>query len=137
MLEFDGLNYFAIAVVWLLYVVVGAFWYSPIGFGKQWSALSGVDMMGIPQNEATRTLVYVVISAVVQAGVLAVVLNTMGADSIGDGVTGGVVLWLGFAAATTVGTTHYLRLGWKFWALNAAYFLVVMAVGGAILGLWD
>jgi hypothetical protein len=137
MLEFDGLNYFAVGVVWLVYVVVGAFWYSPAGFGKPWSRLSGVDMMNMPQNEATRTLVYVVLSALVQAVTLGVVLNSLGADSAGDGLVAGLALAVGLVAASSVGNTHYLRLGWAFWSLNAAYFLVVMAIGGAILGAWD
>jgi len=136
MLEFSGINYWAVAVVWLVYVVVGAFWYSPAGFGKLWAKLSGVNHLKIPEKEATRIIGYVSISAVFQALTLAVVLNSLNVSTLTNGFLTGLVLWFGFTAITTVGNTLYQRLGWKFWWLNAAYFLVVMAVGSVILTVW-
>lgn len=123
-------------VTWLVYVVVGAFWYSPSGFGKLWAKLSGVNHLKMPEAEATRTIVFVAIAAAVQAKILAVVLNSLDVATLGEGLLAGLALWLGFTAATTVGITLYQRLGWKFWWLNASYFLVVMLVGSAILTLW-
>lgn len=136
MLDFEGINYWAVAAVWLVNVVVGSLWYSPMGFGKKWSKLSGVDIMKLPENESTRAIVYVALSAVVQAVVLAVVLNAIGVSSAAEGLVASFVVWLGMVAATTIGTTFYSRRGWSFWWLNASYFLVVMAVNGLILGAW-
>jgi hypothetical protein len=136
MLDFEGINYLAVAVVWLVSVVVGAYWYSPAGFGKLWAKLSGVNHLKMPEAEATKTIGFVAVSAVVQVYVLAVVLNSLNINAVGNGVLAGIVLWLGFTAATTVGNTLYQRLGWKFWWLNASYFLLVMAVNSAILVAW-
>ncbi len=137
MLELEGINWWAVVVTWLVYVVVGAFWYSPSGFGKLWAKLSGVNHMKMPEKEATRTIVFVAISAAVQAKILALVLNSLGVTTVGEGLLAGLTLWLGFTAATTVGVTLYQRLSWKFWWLNASYFLVVMLLGSAILTLWQ
>ena len=134
MLEFEGINYWGVAAVWLLYVVVGSLWYSPIGFGKTWSKLSGVDIMKLPQSEANKAIVFVALSAAVQAFAFAVILNSMDVKTGIDGLTVGLVLWFGLVAASSIGTNFYARKGWKFWWLNASYFLVVMSLGGLLLG---
>ncbi len=45
MLELSNLNPIAIIVAWVISIALGSFWYSPAGFGKLWSKLSGVDIM--------------------------------------------------------------------------------------------
>jgi hypothetical protein len=137
MLEFEGLNYWAIAVAWLVNVVVGAYWYSPAGFGKKWAKLSGVNHMKMPENEANKAIVFVSISAVFQAVVLAVVLQSLSVTDWMHGLKVAIVLWLGLVAATTVGTTFYHRHSWSFWWLNGSYFLLVMLINAAILTLWQ
>jgi len=137
MLDFSGLNYWAILVAWLVYTGVGSFWYSPAGFGKLWSKLSGVDIMKLPQNEANRSIMYVVASSLLQAFVLAVVLNSLDVADALEGLAAALLLWVGLTAATTIGTNFYQRKSWKFWWLNASFFLVTMAINGLVLGYWQ
>jgi hypothetical protein len=136
MLEFSDLNYWAIVIVWLIYVVVGSYWYSPAGFGKRWSKHTGVDIMKLSQDEANKAIVSVAASAIFQVLALAVVLNTLDVTEAADGLLVGAALWLGFTAATSVGNTLYQRLGWKLWWLNNSYFLLVMTAGSIVLTLW-
>lgn len=136
MIELTGLNYLAIALAWLINCGVGAFWYSPAGFAKQWTKQTGVDIMKIPQKESTRILLSVMVSGLIQAFTLAVILNSLGAKTAKDGLIAGLVLWFGLTAATTVGVTLYQRRSWNFLWLNASYFLVVMAVNSIILSVW-
>jgi len=136
MLEFDGINYWAVVVAWLINVVIGALWYSPAGFGKRWEKHTGIDIMKIPEKEATKTIGFVALSAVFQAVALAVVINSLNATTATNGLLIGLVLWLGFTAATTVGVTLYSLRSWKFWWLNSSYFLVVMAINSVILAIW-
>lgn len=136
MLELDGINYWAVAIAWLISVAVGAYWYSPSGFGKLWAKLSGVDHMKMPEKEATRTIGFVALASLVKVLVLAVIVNSLGVTEAFDGLILGVVLWLGLTAATTVGNTLYQRLSWKFWWLNASYYLLVLGVNAAILAVW-
>lgn len=137
MLEFSGLNYWAVLVAWLVYVAVGSFWYSPAGFGKAWSKLSGVDIMKLPQSEANRAIMSVVASSLLQAIALAVLVHSLGATKFVDGLVIGLFTWLGFTALTTVGTTLYSRRSWKFLWLNASFFLVTMTVNAVILTVWQ
>lgn len=137
MIDISGLNYWAVIMAWVVYMAVGMFWYSPKGFGKLWTKLSGVDMMKMPQNEANRAITYVVGASFVQAVVLAAVLYSIGVSNATEGIVASLVLWFGLVAATTVGTTFYARKSWKFWWLNASFFLVTMAINGLILGAWQ
>ena len=136
MLEFAGINWWAVLVVWVIYMMVGAFWYSPAGFAKQWAKHTKIDLMKIPQNEATRTVTWVAVSALVQAVTLAVMMNSLHVHTVTEGLINGLILWLGLVTATTVGVTLYSRRSWKFLWLNSAYFLVVMSVGSVILAAW-
>jgi len=137
MLEFSGINYWAVLVGWLINVIVGSVWYSPAGFQKLWSKLSGVDMMKIPKNEANRAIGFVVVSALVQTFVLAVALHSMHVKTFAHGLEAGLLLWLGLTAVTTIGNTLYSRLSLKLWWLNASFFLLVMAINSVILAVWN
>lgn len=137
MLELTGLNYWAIFFVWVIYMAIGAFWYSPAGFAKKWKEHTGIDILKIPENQATKILISVALSALVQTLTLAVVLNSLNITSLAHGLLIGSVLWLGFTAATTVGVTLYSKRNWAFWWLNSAYFLIVMLVGSIILTIWQ
>jgi hypothetical protein len=136
MLDFNGLNYLAIVAAWFVNVGIGSFWYSPAGFGKLWSRLSGVDMMKIPKDEANRAIGFVAISSLVQVAVLAIMLHSLHADSFRDGLVDGLVIWLGLTALTTVGNNLYMRLSWRFWWLNASFFLIVMTINSVMFAIW-
>lgn len=136
MLDFSGLNYWAVLVAWLVFCGVGSFWYSPAGFGKTWTRLTMIDIMKLPQQEANRAIGYVILSSLLQAFTLAVVLNTMDIEGAVNGLVAGLFIALGLTAATTIGVTFYSRRGWKFWLLNAGFFLVTMPINAAILSEW-
>ncbi len=137
MLDFEGINYFAVLVTWLISVIVGGFWYSPAGFGKQWSKLSGVDMMKTPKAETSRAIKFVALSCLLQSFAFALILNSLNVENVLQGLIASLVIWFGFTALTTVGNTLYQRQSWKFWWLNVSYFLVVMVINGIILSAWQ
>ncbi len=136
MLELSNLNVFAIIVAWLLSVILGSFWYSPAGFGKLWSKLSGVDMMTMPKDLAQKAIIAVAAASLVQAVALAIAVASFQAQSALDGLVVGLFLAVGFIAATTVGNNLYSRLSWKFWWLNASFFLIIMPINAVILAVW-
>lgn len=133
MLEFSDLHIGAIVLTWLVNVMLGAFWYSPVAFEKQWSRLSGVNMMKMPKDAANKAIASVAASALVQTICLAVLLKSMRVETTQNAFSVGLLVWLGFIAATTLGNTLYLRFSWKFWAINAGFFLLVTPLSAVIL----
>lgn len=136
MLEFEGINYWAVVAAWAVNCAVGAFWYSPAGFAKQWKKHTSIDILKIPEKEATRILGAVIVSSFIQALALAVVLHSLNVTETVNGLVTGLVLWLGFTAATTVGVTLYSRRSWAFLWLNSSFFLLVMAINSVLLTVW-
>lgn len=136
MLEFEGINIWAVVITWILYLVIGAFWYSPAGFAKPWTKHTGVNILEIPEKQATKILIAVALSGLVQVITLAIVLNSLEVTEILNALIISAFLWLGFVAATTVGTTLYQKRSWSFLWLNSSYFLVVMLLGAVILTIW-
>lgn len=126
----------AIIAATFVNVILGSWWYSPAGFGKKWSKITGVDMMKSPKEETRKAIMVVFFSSIIQAVVLAVVLKSLGATHFTDGIIAGIALWLGFVAATSIGDDLYSRRGWKFWWLNSSFFLIVMVINGIILSVW-
>lgn len=137
MVELDGINYLAIAAVWILYMAVGAWWYSPAGFAKQWAKHTGVDIMKFPTNKANQIIGFVSLSALIQSVALAVILNSLDITTVTEGLLATFVIWLGFTSATTVGVTLYSKRSWKFLWLNSSYFLITMSIGSVILSVWQ
>lgn len=136
MLELSGINYIAVLVVWIIYLISGAFWYSPAGFSKQWTKHTGVDILKLPKDAANNAIRFVALSSLLQVFTLSIVLNSLGTVSAKDGLFVGLLLWFGLTAATTVGVTLYSKKSWKFLWLNSSYFLLVMSIGSVILTVW-
>ena len=136
MLDLSSLKYPAMLLAWVITMAVGGFWYSPAGFGKAWSKLTKIDLLKMPKNEANSALAFMGLAAVVQVVALCIVLRSVHTVTWIDGLKVGALLWAGFTAATTVGNTLYQRLGWKFWWINASYFLVVMVLDSIVLTVW-
>jgi len=133
MFDFEGLNILAIVIAFIVNVVIGAFWYSPAGFGKKWSKLTGVDMMKTPKEETNRAIILVAISSLLQAFILALVLNTLAPATVFEAITSTLIIWFGLTAITTIGNTLYQRQSLKLWWINASFFLVVMVINAIVI----
>lgn len=134
MLSLEGMNIWAVLVVWLVYMIIGAWWYSPGGFAKKWTAYTGIDIMKLPNT--TKIIQFVAVSALVQSFTLGIILNSLHVTSVVNSVVATIIIWFGLVAATTVGVTLYGKRGWKFLWLNASYFLVVMVIAAVIFSVW-
>lgn len=137
---YTDVNYLAVLVSAIIQMAVGAFWYSPAGFGKQWAALMGwTDPAKIEAMKKGATKGYVggFIGALVLSYVLAQFVYLAGASTLTGGATVGFWVWLGFVATTQISTLLWDNKPPKLFAINTAYSLVTLLVSGAILALWQ
>lgn len=131
-----NINIGAVVVAWLISIALGSFWYSPVGFGKLWSRLSGVDMMKMPKQAANKAIAAVAVASLIHVAVLALVIRGLSINGVANAVYNAFVLWLGLVAVTTIANTLYQRLSWKFWWLNSSFFLVVMVINSVLFTVW-
>lgn len=125
-------NLTAVLVAALINMVVGAVWYSPALFAKEWSKLVGRKEMG----NGAQGYVVTFIGALVQAWILAHFVSWAVAITAAQGAMVGFMLWLGFTAITQGVNTVFAGTRKKLLAINTGYFLVVLVINGALLAVW-
>jgi uncharacterized protein DUF1761 len=126
------INYLAVVVAAVLNMAVGALWYSPLLFAKQWLAATGKKDMGNPgPGYAITTL-----GSLVMALILAYVAGQVDATTFGAGVKIGLIAWAGFVATTYAANYVFEGRSLKLYAINTGYFLVTLVLMGGLLAAW-
>jgi hypothetical protein len=133
------INWLAVLVAAVVSMGIGAFWYSPSGFGKQWTSLLGFSSQKIKdmQKGASKSYAWGFAVALVMAAVLAMFVDFVQATTVAAGVQVGLWVWLGFIATTTAGSVLWEGKPLKLYVLNNGYHIVSLAVMGAILAAWS
>jgi hypothetical protein len=129
------INLADVLVAAVINMIIGAIWYSPVLFAKQWSKLVGRKMEDL-QKSAGPGYAVAAIGALIQAYVLAHFVQYAGATSVGEGLVTGLWLWIGFVAVTTAMNYMFAGRSWQLWQIDAGYFLVVLMINGALLATW-
>jgi len=117
---------------------LGAYWYSPKGFGKAWMKEIGMTeakMKNMPLSPAQAMGIGFVV-ALVTAFVLAQVVRLTGASTFGGGVVVGFWVWLGFLLTVDVGPMLWEGKTSKLTQINAGYHLVQMVLMAGIIATW-
>lgn len=132
-MDFAELNYLAVLVVVVGYMIVGSLWYSPVLFGKAWMKLINKkrEELGNPGKAIAGTIVMAIV------GVLAVALLvqwTGAADAL-DGLKLGLLAAV-IVAATMATNFLYENRPFALYALNAGYHAVTLLVAGIVLSVW-
>ena len=134
-----NVNALAVLVAAILSLVLGALWYSPVLFGKQWMAAQGHTPEMLDQFRKQRMARAYAVSFVcylVMAYVLALLATYTGAITFAQGLWLGFLLWIGFAAP--IGLTAHMFSGKPFaaWVIDAGYQFVYLLIIGVLLTLW-
>lgn len=128
------INWWAVLVAAAINMAIGAVWYSPALFGKEWAHLLGkkVGDMG----DANRGYAITAIGALIQAWILAHLVRYAGDLSFWRGLVTSFWLWLGFVAIVMAGAMVFEGRSWKLWKINAGYYFVVLLITGGLLAAW-
>ncbi len=139
-------NYLAILVAGLVSMAIGFIWYAPPVFGTLWSTLTGVKMKkdkSMPLRSLGGLASMLLMAWVMAYFILGwhgseVALHGANAMSgLAVGMQTGFWLWLGCIATILFGSVLWERRPFKLFVLNAAHWLVIALVMGAILGSWQ
>jgi hypothetical protein len=122
-------NHWATLIAAAAAMVIGAFWYSPLAFGKVWMKLSGITS---PKG-AVRGYIIGFISTIVMSYALSIVVDIAGAITPLSGAKVGAFIWLGFVATVNIGTFLWEGKSFLLYLINVGYYLVAFMVMGAIV----
>lgn len=127
-----AVSWIAIIVAAVVKFAIGAAWYSPALFGKQWQVAANVE----PDPSAMmKAIPAQVIGDLIMAYVLARFIGHYAADGLVAGAFIGFMAWLGFVATVMIGPIFYEKRPMGLFTINAGYQLVGIVVMGAIIGL--
>lgn len=129
-------NFLAVLIAAVVSMAIGAYWYSPKGFGKQWAELTGKNLDSIDKKAANKSYAMMFVASFVTAFVLANLVRLAGATTVMEGIMVGFWVWLGFVATVQIGVVLWDQKPAKLFYINTLYSLVTLAVNGAILALW-
>ncbi len=98
------------------------------------------SMKGFKNSDMAKLYGIQLLGSLVMAFVLAhtivFAMAFLGSTGISAGLQTGFWNWLGFVAPTTLASVLWEGKSWKLYALNNAYYLVLLSVMGVLLALW-
>jgi hypothetical protein len=132
------INILAVIVSAIVAFGIGALWYSPFLFGKQWMEFNGVtpEKAQAMRKDSARLYGITFAGTVVMAAAFAILLRMTHIEHLLGGAKLGFLLWLGFVATTGLTASLYGGRSMKAFGLDAGYQLVYLVVMGLILMAW-
>lgn len=143
-MPFADINWLAVLLASVASFVIGWIWFSPKVFFDRWWRAMGRDPkdMGSMDGGTPMGLVFglVIVAILVQATVLAAVIElsrTAGNDvGLAGGALIGLLLGAGIAAAASISHRMFAGSSLKVWAIEVGQDTVCLVVMGAIIGAW-
>lgn len=130
-----SVNYTAVVVAAVAHMAIGAAWYSPMLFAKQWMGAVGKtkESMEIGKKKMGKYYGATALLALLTSYVLAHFVVYTGSTTIADGLQTGFWIWLGFVATVGLVQTIFAGRPLKLFYIDGGYHLVSLMVMGAIL----
>ena len=133
------INFWPIVVSAVVAFCIGALWYSPMLFGKEWMSLSKMtdaDMAAAKARGMWKSYLTQFIASLITFSVLGFLVTATNAVSAVDGAFLALIVWLGFVAMDSVGALLWERKPFKLVMINTVGTLITLLIGGAIIGAW-
>jgi len=132
---FAKVNIWAVILAGVSYLIVGALWYSPLLFGKQWIQLNGFTDEDFKTNKPMWMITLVsFLSASVSAFVISWILGANSSASFGAIIGAGIAFfWITMSKLPNV---LFENQPVKLFLIHAGFDLVSYMVMGAIVANW-
>ena len=135
MLDFQ-IRWAEVLLVGLARNLLGWLWYSPLLFGAPWARHLGCTQQQM-RARALRVLPLEYLCSCLIAFVLAQVLNFAGAIDWVMGVVVGLLMWLGFVAASTPNQVLYARRPVVVYLIDVGFCLASLLIMGVLIATWQ
>jgi hypothetical protein len=138
-IDLGSVNWLAVAIGTVIYFALGALWFAPVTpLGRAWMKAAAYES---PTSGTMSTNVFYVIPVVtclVMVTAIALLAAALGAEGIGEGITLGLVVAIGFAVPlllTTAAFEFQKPQPFTWGLIDASYHAVGLTIAGAIIGL--
>lgn len=135
-MEAHGINFLAVAIAAVAYMILGALWYSPVLFGKAWLAGIGRTKEQATQDFSPVNYLWAFISAFLASYGMARLMLWTGRSSVSEGITIGLVVGLCFVFASFWVNDSFEKRPFPLTLINVLYHLSGLILAGVIIALW-
>ena len=118
---------------------LSSLWYSPILFGKEWLEMSKLDenkTAKLASGGMTGRYIAQLVFTLVMFAVLAFGVSNLAVGGAVDGAFLGLLAWLGLTVPVSLSSYLWKGFPFKLFLIETVDYLVILAVGGAIIGAW-
>ena len=129
-----AINWLAVVAAALSMFVLGAIWYSPLLFVKQWAKAAGLEIDYEKRGNFATILGISFVLTLIMAANLA--FFVAGVPDLATVVAYAVAAGLGWAALGLWVISLFERRPFAYVLINGGYLTVGFAIMGLILGLW-
>jgi hypothetical protein len=133
------LNWLAVIAGGILYFALGAAWYSPALFGRQWQRAIGWDPERTPPEMNPAFYAVPAAAYTVTAVAIGLLARATGSDDVATGVVLGLVVGVGIAAMHTLGDAVFdpnKPAPWTWFAITAGYHVLGQLLVAIIVSAW-
>jgi len=133
------INFWPILVSAIVSFGIGALWYSPILFGKEWMALTKMNMDNMSDMKRGIGKFYVIqfVASLVMFIVLGFAISATGVIGASNGGIAGLLAWVGLILPVSLAGFMWKNEPGKLVLIETVNYLLVLAIGGAIIGAWQ
>lgn len=136
-IELGDINYFAVLVSVIIPMVLGALWYSPMLFAKQWMKASGFSPEKMKdKNAVTRGYIITIAGSILFAMAMAITAQRMGLDGAAAGIFLGLLGLVGFVAPAFASAFAFEQRPMSLYFIYVGYQLVNFVLVGLVIVLW-
>ena len=128
-------NYVAIIVAAIVYMALGALWYSKWMFKTKYLNLTKQTPVET-KGYASWAMSWATVTAVIMAYVLALTINTFQMKTAANGAIVAAIMWAGFTLTTLAHGYLWYKKPLGLFLIEASHYLISMIVMGAIIGGW-
>ena len=132
----ENVNYLSVVLGAVAALLIGAAWYAPQAFGKQWAALIGLKKKDLENREGMGVMMTMSVVFYFLASLTTALLFEMTAgEGGGDGLLLGAILGFVFGFGPLSVTYVFARRRFDLSLIDGGYIVTTMAVIGTVIGL--
>jgi len=135
-MEYASINYLAVAVAGVAYMILGAVWYSPALFGNSWMKAIGKTKEQVAADFSPMNYGWAILTAIVASYGIARIMIWTGGDSIVDGIMVALACGVCFILAPMIVNDVFENRPRGLTMMNVLYHMIGLIIAGVIVGAW-
>jgi hypothetical protein len=136
-MEPAGINYLAVIVAAVAYMILGALWYSPVLFGNAWMRSIGKTKEQVTADFSPLNYLWALIASFLASYGIARIMLWTGSQGIGDAIKIAIVAGICFVVATMGVNDIFEGRKKGLTLINVLYHILGFIIAGIIIAAWQ